>query len=59
MAFYLYIGSHDTLCLITLMQLVLFILYATMGQAGDTLVVKDIVHKQIYFQMKESHVSHS
>lgn len=30
------------------MQLVLFILYATMGQAGDILVVKDIIHNNTY-----------
>lgn len=48
MFFYLYIGSHDTLYLITLMQLVLFMLYATTGQPGDILVVKDIIRNDSY-----------
>lgn len=32
----LYPGSQDTLYLITLTQLAFIVLYATMGQAGDT-----------------------
>ena len=30
------------------MQLMLFMLYATTGQAGGTLVVKDIIHNNSY-----------
>lgn len=43
----------------TLTQLALFILHTTTGKAGGTLVFKDFTHKQIYFQVKESHGSHS
>lgn len=43
----------------TLTQLALFILHTTTGKAGGTLVFQDITHKQSYFQVKESHGSHS
>lgn len=46
--YFMYISSHDILDLITFMQLVLLVLYTTMGQAEDTLVVKDIVHSNSY-----------
>lgn len=46
--FPLYPASQDTLYLITLMQLAFIMLYATTGHAGDTLVLKDIIHNNSY-----------